>query len=205
MFEEHSQIGRPPHCTGIMWVPNYRRAGLQFPNSIVQNDPDYVRVYFGLERSITFHAPGFTVVDRPALDRHLAERAVKSGADIRVSNYVSKIERNNQGWKVSVRTTDGALEVHSKVLISADGHGTLLRHIGIEPPTEIITCMQYEVNMDRSEKSIIDGFLSPELAPGGYGWIVPSGDRKAKIGVGVRNSPKPCMYYMQNLVEYGLR
>lgn len=186
-------------------MPNYQRAGLQFPSSIVQNDPDYVRVYFGLERSITFHAPGFTIVDRPALDRHLAERATKSGAEIRTSNYVSKIERKNGGWRVSVRTSDGASEVNSEVLICADGHGTLLRHIGIEPPKEIITCMQYEVNTVRSEKSIIDAYLSPELAPGGYGWLVPSGDGKAKIGVGVRNSPKPCMYYMQNLLGYGLR
>jgi len=205
VFEEHPQVGRPPHCTGIMWVPNYQRAGLQFPNNIVQNEPDYVRVYFGLERSIAFHAPGFTIVDRPALDRHLADRATKSGAEIRVSNYVSKIERKNGGWAVSVRTSDGALEVQSKVLICADGHGTLLRHIGIQPPKEIISCMQYEVNTERYEKSVMDAYLSPELAPGGYGWIVPAGDGKAKIGVGVRNSPKPCMYYMQNLLEHGLR
>jgi digeranylgeranylglycerophospholipid reductase len=204
VFEEHPQVGRPPHCTGIMWAPNYRRAGLQFPNSIVQTNPDYVRVYFGLERSITFHAPGFTIVDRPALDRYLAEKATKAGAEVRVSNYVSKIQRKDSEWVVSVRSLNGAEEIRSKVLICADGHGTLLRHIGIQPPVEIISCMQYEVRTERSEKSIIDAYLSPELAPGGYGWIVPSGDGKAKIGVGVRNSPRPCMYYMQNLLKYGL-
>jgi digeranylgeranylglycerophospholipid reductase len=204
VFEEHPQVGRPPHCTGIMWTPNCQRAGLKFPSNIVQTDPDHVRVFFGLERSITFHAPGFTIVDRPALDRYLAERATKAGAEVRVRNYVSNIERKNGNWAISVRTPDEAKEVRSKVLICADGHGTLLRHIGIQPPVEIISCMQYEVRTARPEKSVIDAYLSPELAPGGYGWIVPSGDGKAKIGVGVRNSPKPCMFYMQNLLRYGL-
>ncbi len=202
VFEEHPQVGRPPHCTGIMWVPNYRRAGLQFPNSIVQSEPDYVRVYFGLERSITFHAPGFTIVDRPALDRYLAGKAERAGAEVRVSNYVSKIERKNGEWAVSIRSKDGAGEVRSKVLICADGHGTLLRHIGIKPPVEIISCMQYEVRTETIAKTVMDAYLSPELAPGGYGWVVPSGDGKAKIGVGVRDSPRPCMYYMQNLMQH---
>ncbi len=164
-----------------------------------------MRVYFGLERSITFHALGFTIVDRPALDRYLAEKAVTAGAEVRVSNYVSKIERKNGEWAVFVRSKDGAEEVRSKVLVCADGHGTLLRHIGIQPPAEIISCMQYEVRTETIEKSIMDAYLSPELAPGGYGWIVPSGDGKAKIGVGVRNSPKPCMYYMQNLLQHSLQ
>lgn len=205
VFEEHPQIGRPPHCTGIMWVPNYRRAGLEFPSSIVQTYPDYVRVYFGLNRSITFHAPGFTIVDRPALDRHLADKAVRSGAQVRVSNYVTEIGRKNNEWMLSVRSKDGPAEIRSKVLICADGHGTLLRHIGIQPPREIISCMQYEVRTERTEKTVIDAYLSPELAPGGYGWVVPAGDGKAKVGVGVRNSPKPCMHYMQDLLQYGLR
>ena len=204
LVEEHPQVGRPPHCTGIMWVPNCQRAGLKFPQRIVQTNPDYVRVYFGLDRSITFHAPGFTIVDRPGLDQYLADKAVKSGADLRLSNYVSEIRRKNGEWILSVRSQGEAKEIHSKVLICSDGHGTLLRHIGIIPPKEIISCMQYEVRTSRAEKSIIDAYLSPELAPGGYGWVVPSGDGKAKIGVGVRNSPKPCMFYMQNLIEKGL-
>lgn len=205
VLEEHPQVGLPPHCTGIMWVPNYRRAGLEFPENIVQTDPDYVRVFFGLNRSITFHAPGFTIVDRPALDRYLADRAIKSGAELRPSSYVSQISRESGEWILSVRSKGEAKEIHSRVLICADGHGTLLRHIGILPPSEIISCMQYEVRTVRAEKSIIDAYLSPELAPGGYGWVVPAGDGKAKVGVGVRNSPRPCMYYMQNLLEYGLQ
>ncbi len=204
VFEEHPQVGRPPHCTGIMWSPNYRRAGLRFPPNIVQAEPDYVRVYFGLERSITFYAPEFVIIDRPALDRHLADRAVKAGADLRLSNYVSRIAREKGEWVVSTRSNGDAREIHSKILICADGHGTLLRHIGITPPQEIISCMQYEMATVHAETSTMDAYLSPELAPGGYGWVVPSGDGKAKVGIGVRNSPKPCMYYMQNILQYGL-
>lgn len=205
IFEEHPQVGRPPHCTGILWAPNCKRAGLEFPEALVQSEPDYVKVHFGLERSITFFASEFRIIDRPALDRHLAEKAVKAGANLRLRNHVSKISRSNGKWRLEVQTEGETKQVSSKILICADGHGTLLRQIGILPPAEIISCMQYEVRTIKHEQPpVIDAYISSELAPGGYGWVVPAGDGLAKVGMGVRNSPNPCIYYMQKLLQFGI-
>src|SRR5881397_660034 len=81
--EEHARVGDPVHCTGVLSSGSFDRFDL--PVNATLNDLTDVRFVSpgGIPVDYTTPSPIATVIDRPAFDRALAERAMAAGADVR--------------------------------------------------------------------------------------------------------------------------
>ncbi|MFB0567962.1 MAG: NAD(P)/FAD-dependent oxidoreductase, partial [Candidatus Bathyarchaeia archaeon] len=82
VFEEHREIGLPSHCAGHVSIKGLKRLGLHLPQRIFENKI-YGAVFYspsGLEFRVKRSSPVTCVLNRELLDKHLAELAMKAGA-----------------------------------------------------------------------------------------------------------------------------
>ncbi len=169
VYEEHSRIGRPEHCTGL--VSGRIDEVLHVPDSLKFNKVKGARFFsrnesFELERGRT----EATVIDRAGFDQHLADLAVSAGA---------RIEFN--------RGADAFSFPRSKRVIVADGATSrTLPKLGLKLGT--LPAVQYLV---RTSETLDTDFVELHfLRSDFFAWIVPEDRQLAKIGVATSKLPK---------------
>ena len=116
------------------------------------------------------------MLDRAAFDAALVEAARRAGAEIRLSCFVKRVNREG-----SVQLGDGSV-LEGAVIIGADGPRSRAgRAIG-SVNTEMVETRQITVDL-KQPHAATDIFLSADI-PGGYGWLFPKGE-VANLGAGV--------------------
>jgi len=119
----------------------------------------------------------------------LAEKAVEAGIDILMNQKVVDLKRKD-GLGI-VKTRRG--EWTSSLILGADGFTSIVsKKFGFEKKRkrELISCLQYVmVNCNLSNPQIIRFYLGRSVAPLGYVWIFPKGEKKANVGIGMRGTP----------------
>jgi flavin-dependent dehydrogenase len=75
--------------------------------------------------------PIFLVSKRLHFDHYLVKKINPAFADFRSGVLVNKVEKTVDGWRLEAQGPAGALEIHCKLLIGADGdHSVVLRALG---------------------------------------------------------------------------
>src|SRR5689334_11207656 len=115
--EEHSGIGDPVHCTGVLAADSFDEFDL--PDSAILNQLTRVRFVSPGGVAVDYSTPSAlaNVIDRPVFDRALAERATAAGAEIRRGARVSGLEIDRDG----VRATVGRDIVQARLAVLACG------------------------------------------------------------------------------------
>ena len=126
------------------------------------------------------------VLDRSRFEPVLAEQAAAAGACIRVDAEVTGLSRDGPLW---VATINGDEHVSARVVIGADGVESMVgRWAGIDTRVrakDMESCAQVLLDdVDIDPEAIVLHFGN-DIAPGGYAWIFPKGDRSANVGLGV--------------------
>src|SRR6478672_487045 len=100
--EEHARIGDPVHCTGVLAAESFSRFGL--PDTATLNQLTSVRFLSpgGISVDYSTASPLATVIDRPAFDRALADRAIAAGAELRAGARVTALDVDAGGVRASV-------------------------------------------------------------------------------------------------------
>lgn len=163
IFEEHERIGEPLLCAEA-WVKSFIE-----PYGFVDRVIDKMVVRWldnekmKIKGPITFNVNGSIVMlDRPAMEKHMAEMAAKKGCEIHL------------GKKVKIKD----LVTDYDVIIDASGHPSQWdREFG--QPKRSAVAVQARCNFNCNEM-IID--FCKDLD--GYFWIFPKKDGVANIGVG---------------------
>jgi len=128
------------------------------------------------------------VLERKIFDRALVRDAAEAGAEIAVKTQaVAPVIEN--GRVAGAMLDGGGRKILSDVTIAADGVESLFaRMCGIDtsvPLKEMMSCAQYLVAGIDIEPSTNVFFVGRDVAPEGYLWIFPKGNRTANIGVGI--------------------
>jgi digeranylgeranylglycerophospholipid reductase len=201
VLEEHSGIGTPCHCSGLVTPRTLELAD-------VGDD-----VILNTIRGALIHVPGCApariggdrihahVIDRSELDRRLVDQARQAGATLLP---LSRFERFGVVGDGGRRLVDGHVEievrregVHTKVrarlLVGADGAlsrvGTQLRG---HRPRGVVSGLGAQGDYDRNPHGDhVEVFLDPSAAPGWFGWTIPLADGVARLGTGSANGVKP--------------
>src|SRR4051794_2956923 len=115
--EEHPRVGDPVHCTGVLSAESF--ATFDLPDVATINQLTSVRLLSpgGIPVDYTTATPLATVIDRPAFDRALADRAIAAGAEVRVSARVTSLDIDAAG----ARATIGGATVRARLAVLACG------------------------------------------------------------------------------------
>jgi digeranylgeranylglycerophospholipid reductase len=166
--EEHSRIGDPVHCTGVLSADSF--AGFDLPDNATLNQLTAVRFVSpgGIPVEYSTPSPLATVIDRPAFDRTLAERAIAAGAELRAGARVSALEVDAAG----VSATIGAELVQARLVVLACGATyAFQRRFGFGLPRTYLHTAQRE--LPASRVADVELHFGQQVAPGGFAWTVP--------------------------------
>lgn len=169
LYEEHPRIGSPEHCTGL--VSNRLDTLVKVPERLKLNKVKGAKFFSGRrEFSITRGRTEASVIDRAGFDKHLSELAGSSGARIQTGR-----QANPFGFRKS-ETTFVAEGVSSRTL------RILGQKLGTLPAVQYVVRSRAKLDTDFVELH----FLRSDF----FAWVVPEGDRVAKVGVATGRAPK---------------
>ena len=186
VFEEHSEIGRPLHCTGLLAVESFSRFTL--PEDAI----------LGTLRSARLHSPsGYllslasaqdetVILDRPSFDRGLADQAVRAGVDLFLGHRIKTLHRVRGGVVAGSSSSigEGRLTRGALVVLATGAAYHLHQDLDLGLPSHFVQTAQVEV--DFADDRDVEVYFGREVAPGSFAWIVPfrrGGASKARIGL----------------------
>jgi digeranylgeranylglycerophospholipid reductase len=191
VFEEHSEIGVPSHCTGHISIKSLKTKGLYpLPNGIEENFFDQANFYspYGTKFTVKLSSPVTVVLNRERLDKHLAETAKAAGAEFFMDSRVQSLIKEGGFVKgVNVQRGNQSEQVYSKLVLDAEGiSSTVLRRAGLAgfKSEGLVYAVEAEVDKAQDlEPHAVEVFLGREYAAGFYGWVIPRPDGSAKVGL----------------------
>jgi digeranylgeranylglycerophospholipid reductase len=157
------------------------------PENCVVNRTKYVRFVFSNAKEITVPFKG-VVVERKVFDKHIANEAIRAGAETAI--FTKVLDFNPKKNFLKAKDTYGPLEIHSRTVVGADGAYSLIaRRAGLpvsRSPYDYGVGYQYEMANVDHDPDYVDMYISEDVAPGTYAWIIPKGDDVANVGTGAR-------------------
>jgi digeranylgeranylglycerophospholipid reductase len=190
VLEEHEQIGLPVHCTGVLGAEAFDE--LDLPRQTILQTTHAARFVSADGSSILIDHDRVraAIIDRGEFDAVLAAAAVAAGAQVQTGRAASHIDVSDDG--VTVAVTGGAIRARACV-IACGANYRFNRHLGLGLPGIFVHSAQCEVPFPEAEH--IEVYLGREVAPGGFGWMVPfkrSETTYARIGVMCEREPRGC-------------
>jgi len=180
LIEEHSSVGWPVECAGLLGQKAIAESGLAGGSFAIQ--PMFgATVYSPGGQHLAFKARSCKawVVDRRLFDRALAVDAVRSGVEILLHSSVKSIRRERG---MSTLALASGREIRARIVISAEGvRARLSREAGIDPPRKVLSGAQVEAPFALEHKEMAEVHLGE--APGLFAWVIPSGEGMARIGL----------------------
>jgi geranylgeranyl reductase family protein len=208
--EEHAGVGEPLQCSGLVSARTVE---------ISRVSPGVVRRSL---RGARVHAPGGQIldltgrktyaiaIDRVAFDQDLATQARHAGAEFWTGARVNSLEYVPGGVRVGLP----GRSVVSRLVVGADGHNSLVaRWLGLPAPPERVPLFAAEVELPECQDNVVDLFIGRSVAPGWFGWVIPTGSGTARIGTGslpggVGPRPRQLFEYLRAIhpdIFHGLR
>lgn len=194
MVEKRPAIGAPIRCAeGI---------GKDVLSEFIDPDPKFISAEIKraklvapdntsmiLESEMAGSKVGY-ILDRKVFDRELAWQAADAGADVYVKTRASApLIVGGEVKGATIEYCGERREVHADIVIAADGvESKFSRWCGINttvPMREIMSSVQYLMTDIDIEPHTTVFFLGNEVAPEGYLWIFPKGERSANVGIGI--------------------
>ncbi len=204
VVEEHPKVGEPVQCAGLV---SRRALDLAGSDSFVRASVRGASVFGPSLRSTSFRAdsPRAYVIDRRALDVHLADRATRAGAEYRLGLRFDHLRPSPPDRVAAQLTaTDGSThDVAARLVIGADGvSSAVARAFRLRRPVEVLPAFEAEFPQSPGDPDTVEVYLGRRLAPGLFGWWIPDGAGGARIGVAADADGTPARTYYDRLVEH---
>ncbi len=185
LVEEHRQVGVPSHCSGLI-SPRTWEMGETGDESLLCNRlrGAYVHVHGGGQAELGDAPVRAVAIDRVRWDQALAEQAYRAGAEAVQARCVG-VERTARGILLRLQRNGHSASLWARLVVGADGaHSRVARALGLPSPGERVLALGVEAVVDLPRDDYVHVFVGPELAPGWFGWAIPLGDGRARLGIG---------------------
>jgi digeranylgeranylglycerophospholipid reductase len=142
-----------------------------------------------IEREMAGSKVGF-ILDRKIFDRELVWQAASRGAEVHVKTRATAPIFEDGCVKGAMLEACGEVkEVRADIVIAADGvESKFSRWCGIDtavPLRELMSCAQYLLTDIEIDPDMTVFYLGNRVAPEGYAWVFPKGERTANVGIGI--------------------
>lgn len=199
VYEEHMEIGKPVHCAGILGSKAVSLLPINIEQAMISrifklkiSTPHFSHVY-------NLRTP-LNVVDREVLDKLLAKKAQKAGAEIITGARVTSLRDRREHIEVFInsRKLSGARSEKGKVVVGADGAVSAIRRIYFKSCIPLEYGVQAVIsNQTTSTIELIFGLEATSFA-----WIAPSPEG-IKIGLIARSKPVEKLKKLLNIKFHG--
>jgi digeranylgeranylglycerophospholipid reductase len=170
VLEEHAEVGRPVHCTGVLGYDAFAELDLPKDTILTLSTAAAFRHESGEPVIVDTDRIIAAVVDRATFDGRLAERAILAGADVRTGARVDALHADAHGVTVQVRDVEAPLRARVCVLACGANY-RFNRELGLGVPRAFVQTAQVEMPFVALPR--IDVRLGRSIAPGGFAWSVP--------------------------------
>ena len=177
LVEEHSEIGRPFQCAGMVNPSAMDRIGAF---DTVMTRIWGARMYSPSGTEIAIGDPNTTrtwSVCRKLFDERVVQLSLDCGADLLLSSRPIKADVIDTGVEVLIDIDGKTNQFNCRMLCGADGaHSWVRRTFKMGRPKELLIGFQIEVTGYPGEDGRLDLFTGNEFAPGFFAWAIPSGN-----------------------------
>ena len=183
ILEEHSEIGRPFQCAGLVNPKAMASVGLL--ETVLTPiwcariySPEGTLVEIGQKNKVRTWS-----VCRKLFDEAVVIQSIKSGADIWLSSKPVNLKIGEEKVEIEISTPNGIKNLTTKVICGADGaHSWVRRKLKMGRPKETMIGMQIEVTGYEGKEGKLDMYTGSDISPGFFAWVIPSGET-ARVGV----------------------
>lgn len=128
------------------------------------------------------------IIDKRAFLGKMAEVAEDSGVEVLTSTRVEDVEVSSSEVIARASGKEGKLVVRAKLAMGCDGYASIVaRKFFDRSNYELIPCVQYRMrNVKLPHDDILMFYVGNNVAPGGYAWVFPRGEKVANVGLGAR-------------------
>ena len=209
LIERRQEIGSPIRCAeGVI------KDGI---SEFIAPDARWIAAEI---KAVRFYAPNGSsveirglghgyVLERKLFDRDLASRAAKAGADVLAKTIATGLHTEGDKVKgVHINRLGKTALVRSRIVMAADGvQSQVARWAGLDTLSrlrDIDTAVQYLMSDVDIDPQVCEFYFGQEVAPGGYAWVFPKGERVANVGLGVAGNAsyrKTAHRYLQEFVD----
>lgn len=197
LLEKRQEIGVPVRCAEGVSIRSELEQIIKLDPSWISTEIKGIRLYS--PNSITLlisengEEEGGYVLERKLFDRGLAIEASRAGAKVLVkTRAVQLIKENGRSCGVEVICMGDPISIEAPLIIGADGiESKVGRWAGIDAflkSEDIMVCAQFLVTDPCIDDDYCEFFFGNAIAPGGYLWIFPKGEKLANVGIGIQAS-----------------
>ena len=195
LLEEHRRIGVPSHCSGLVSPRTLAEAEIGEEAILHQVTGAYIHTSSGSEVALGGEQVRAVVIDRVHWDEVLCQQAQAAGAELLHARLV-RAERQDGGMRLYLQRDGRDHSLTARLLVGADGaHSRVARSLGLPRPQEKVYCLGIEGRLRLPREDFVHVFLGRMLAPGWFGWIIPTGGDQVRAGIGCQGSDKPIRCY----------
>jgi flavin-dependent dehydrogenase len=160
VYEEHKEIGKPVHCTGI--ATSKIKELIELPEGIILDRIHTIEINSGDKKlEIKLKEPDI-VLDREKFEKYLFSRAEKAGAKFFLGHKLEKITENT----IIIKNNERKITKPKEILIGADGPQSIVsKHLGNK--NRFFSGIQELCNKCETGKAIV------KTGTGKFCWKVP--------------------------------
>jgi geranylgeranyl reductase family protein len=170
LLEEHATVGAPVHCTGLLGFEAFEEFDL--PRSTILGHATAAQFWGAAGQSVVVRSDRIqaAVVDRAALDSHLAERAARAGVTLRQGCRAETIAVAKDRVRIEGRGFEVPIDARACVLACGASY-RFHKHLGLGVPELLLQSAQIEVPFP--QVGDVQVRFGRDVAPAGFAWLVP--------------------------------
>ncbi len=197
LLEEHSDVGQPVHCAGLIGIEGLRTNGI-IPHSNVVLQQVRRSVFHspsGAQLTLDKGEPHAFVLHRGRLDQQIAKEAQAAGATLQLETRVTKIRREHDTMLLHI-TERGKTrrELRTHLVVNAEGiNAQLMKPFNLPRPKRayMLPALQYEVSNVSLPTDTVHLFFDTQLAKDFFAWLIPLDAQHARVGLATANKQAP--------------
>jgi geranylgeranyl reductase family protein len=184
ILEEHTEIGRPFQCAGLVTPKAMHEVGLY--DSVLEeidgariHGPSGTLVPVGTDGKLRTY-----VVCRKKFDQGVVQQAMESGASLWLNSQPRSADVTPEKVTLKIESNGEELTLNCKLLIGCDGaHSWTRRYFKMGRPKEMMIGFQVEVLGYKGKDRWLEMYSGSEVSPGFFAWVIPSGFGSHRIGI----------------------
>jgi len=194
LYEQHYMIGQPVNCAGLVTPRVFKEFHIPTKPSI-QNKIYGANIYPPSGKPLVIGGDSIHAyaINRRLFDQQLIQQAKSKGASIFLNHKLLSAQRTNNQLDLSLRQQKDIIHVTTNLLIGADGPQSFIRQqFFLSKPKERLHGIGLELVDTDMDPRFIHMFLGTKLAPGFFGWVIPTHPKgtTARIGLCIQE-PQP--------------